>query len=208
MNFFLEGFLLQSGLILGLGAQNLFVLDAGIRRRKHLLIATVCSICDVLLIGVGVLGAASAFIAIPALKITFGVLGVAFLAYYAILKLIEGIRGAAPVKTEQHVAYSSKRAIMAALGFSLLNPHVYLDTVVLVGGYASKHDALVDRAYFGAGAGGFSVLWFYGLALLSSVFAPMLTKPAAMRVLALAAGSVLSWLSFKLGSEVYSWIIT
>lgn len=208
MNFFLEGFLLQSGLILGLGAQNLFVLDAGIRRRKHLLVATVCSACDVLLIGIGVLGAASAFIAIPTLKIIFGVLGVGFLSYYAILKLVEGVRGVVPVKMEQHAPYSSKRAVMAALGFSLLNPHVYLDTVVLIGGYASKHEALIDRAYFGAGAGGFSVLWFYGLAFLSSIFAPILTKPTAMRVLALAAGSVLSWLSFKLGAEVYSWIIT
>lgn len=206
MNFFIEGFALQAGLILGLGAQNLFVLEAGIRRSRHQLIAAVCSVCDVLLILVGVLGAASAFIAIPLLKICFGVLGVLFLAYYAFKKLREGLAGNLDQAVNSTVfVISTKKAIITALGFSLLNPHVYLDTIVLIGGYASKHEEVSKRLFFGAGAGTFSILWFFALANLSATFAPVLTKPRSMRIISLCAGAVLSYLTYKLGSEVLSW---
>lgn len=204
LSHFIEGFVLQAGLILGLGAQNLFVLDAGIRKQRHYLIASVCSICDVLLIALGVLGAASIFLAYPLLKIIVGALGVAFLAYYAVLKLWEAWRGVKIEKNVEAKSFSRRRAVMLALAFSVLNPHVYLDTVVLIGGYATKFEALYERALFGAGAGFFSTLWFFGLATLSAAFGKVLMQPKAMRILSLLAGCVLSWLAIKLGFEVFA----
>lgn len=206
MNYFIEGFLLQAGLILGLGAQNLFVLDMGMRRQHHLLIATICIVCDVLLIALGVLGAAAIFLAIPILKKVFGVLGVGFLAFYALLKLKEAIFFSPQKIHSAHKVFSRKKAIMAALAFTLLNPHVYLDTVILIGGYATKHREISARAFFGAGAGFFSLLWFYGLVILSAMLAPLLKSERAMRILSLMAGIVLGVLSYKLGGEVYSWL--
>ncbi len=206
MNFFLEGFVLQAGLILGLGAQNIFVLDCGIRRTHHNLIAAVCSLCDFLLILVGVLGAASVFISIPLLKIIFGVLGVSFLAYYAMKKLLEAYQNRFEQHTTKIKSFSAKKAVALSLGFSLLNPHVYLDTVILIGGYASKYEALNARLNFGLGASVFSMIWFFSLANLSAYLGPILTTPKAMRIVSLCAGLVLSWLSVKLSLEVLSWI--
>jgi L-lysine exporter family protein LysE/ArgO len=92
MNQFIEGFLLQASLILALGAQNLFVLESGLKRQRHLLVALICSICDTVLIAVGVAGAASIFVQVPSLKICSGALGVLFLIYYGVKKILEGFR--------------------------------------------------------------------------------------------------------------------
>lgn len=206
MNFFFEGFFLQAGLILGLGAQNIFVLESGISRSHHQFVAFVCSLCDLILILFGVLGAATLFIAFPTLKIIFGILGVAFLAFYGLRKLYEAFDTTSLSKLKANKTVSLKKALMLTLGFSLLNPHVYLDTLVLIGGYASKHSALQDRLFFGLGASFFSMLWFFALANLSSVMSPLLVKPKAMRLVNLSAGCVLSWLGYKLGREVLSWL--
>lgn len=204
MNYFFEGFLLQAGLILGLGAQNLFVIDVGIRKRSHILIASVCALCDALLIALGVLGAATIFIQVPWLKFGLGVLGVGFLVVYALMKIREGLFPH-KVKHQDLGNFTPKKAIALALGFSLLNPHVYLDTVILIGGYASKFLEFEKRIYFGAGAASFSTLWFFGLAILSSSLGKLLTKPNALRILNFGAGIVLMALGLKLGQEVYSW---
>ncbi len=88
---FLQGFFLQASLILALGAQNIFVLNCGLQRQRHLLVALLSSLCDMTLILIGVLGVASVFVQVPLLKIGFGVLGVGFLAYYGVLKLKEAL---------------------------------------------------------------------------------------------------------------------
>lgn len=206
MNPFFEGFLLQASLILALGAQNIFVLESGLKRRRHLLVATVCSICDVLLITVGVLGAASIFIQIPLLKMAFGTIGVLFLLFYGFKKLMEGFRPSTSRPQESQPADSVKQVILLSLGFSLLNPHVYLDTVILVGGYAAKFASIEPRFQFGAGASAFSVLWFFGLAFFASAMSTLLNNPKAMRVVSLVSGLVLILLSWKLGRDVWGWI--
>ncbi len=89
MNQFAEGLFLQASLVLALGAQNIFVLESALRRRRHIVVAVVSTLCDTFLIFLGVLGAATVFIQIPWLKILFGALGVAFLFYYGFLKLNE-----------------------------------------------------------------------------------------------------------------------
>ena len=204
---FLQGFFLQASLILALGAQNIFVLNSGLRKQRHLLVALVSSICDTLLVFVGVLGVATFFIQFPILKISLGIIGVLFLFYYGVLKLREAKNGTEISLASQQVI-SAKQVILASLGFSLLNPHVYLDTVVLIGGYSSKFNQLSERFYFGAGASVFSTIWFFGLALLASLGSRLLKNPKAMRLVSLVSGLILVALSIKLGSDVLAWIRT
>ncbi len=205
LSVFFQGFLLQASLILALGAQNIFVLNAGLRRQHPLLVATVSTLCDVLLIFVGVLGVASVFVQIPALKIGLGILGAGFLLYYGILKLREAKDGV----TQQSASFattSRKQTLLTTIGFSLLNPHVYLDTVVLIGGYSTKFHDFSDRFYFGAGASAFSAIWFTALVLLASMGSNLLQNKNAMRTISLISGLILCALAIKLGADVLAWI--
>lgn len=205
LSIFFQGFLLQASLILALGAQNIFVLNSGLRRERHLLVAFVSSVCDTLLVFIGVLGVATVFVQFPYLKIGLGAVGVAFLLYYGLLKLKEVKDGVTLAQSSQQ-ATTVKQTVLTSMGFSLLNPHVYLDTVVLIGGYSSKFAQLSERFYFGAGASTFSALWFFGLAILASVISRFLNNPKAMRTVSLISGLILVLLSFKLGSDVLSWV--
>ena len=202
---FIQGYLLQASLILALGAQNIFVLHSGLRRQRHWLVATVSSICVTLLVFVGVLGVATIFAQIPLLKISLGIVGVLFLFYYGILKLTEAKNGVQISQSSDRVM-TAKQAILASLGFSLLNPHVYLDAVVLIGGYSSQFAEINERFYFGAGASVFSTIWFFGLASLASFGSRLLNNPRAMRYVSLISGLILIFLSVKLGMDVAKWV--
>jgi len=204
---FLQGFFLQASLILALGAQNIFVLNSGLSQQRHLLVASVSSICDTLLVFIGVLGVATVFTQFPFLKIILGIIGVGFLFVYGLIKIKESKNG---INTSLQMAQtvSARQAIMTSLGFSLLNPHVYLDTVVLIGGYSSKFDLLMDRFIFGFGASLFSTIWFFGIAMLASMSSRLLNNKNAMRIISFISGLILIGLAFKLGSDVLSWIKT
>lgn len=207
MENFLNGFFLQSSLILGLGAQNIFVLESGLKKQRHHLVATVCSICDALLIAVGVIGAATIFVKFPLLKISFGIFGIIFLVYYGARKLYEGITSKKEKLDGNFIKgkISAKKVIMLSLWFSLLNPHVYLDTVVLIGGYSAKYPDINDRMLFGLGASTFSILWFFGLAEFSSAMGRFLKNENSMRYIQVASGIILLFLSYKLSLDVLYW---
>ena len=192
-------------LILALGAQNIFVLNSGLRRQRHFLVALVSSVCDTLLILIGVLGVATFFIQFPILKIGLGIVGVVFLFFYGFLKLKEAKNGVEILQSTKK-ATTIKQTILASLGFSLLNPHVYLDTVVLIGGYSSQFNHFLDRLFFGLGASSFSTIWFFGLVFLASLFSEFLNNPKAMRFVSLISGLILILLAIKLGGDVTDWI--
>ncbi len=122
---FLEGFVLQASLILALGAQNIFILNSGLRRHRHLFVAGICSICDFILILLGVLGFASLFLQVPLLKIFLGLVGVIFLIYYGLLKILEGRKGFR-IEDVAVGRSSLKETFFLSLSFSLLNPHAIL----------------------------------------------------------------------------------
>ena len=202
----IQGFLLQASLILALGAQNIFVLNSGLRKKRHFLVALVSSICDTTLIFVGVLGVDTFFIQCPILKISLGIAGVSFLFFYGAMKINES-RNTIDITTTSSDTTNFWQTIFASLAFSLLNPHVYLDTIVLVGGYSSKFSVLSERFFFGLGASSFSTLWFFGLAFSASLFGSFLNNQKAMRMVSLVSGIILVLLALKLGAEVTHWII-
>lgn len=201
---FVEGLVLQASLIFALGAQNLFVLESGMRRQYPLVVSFVCFICDLILIMLGVAGAATLLSKLPYVKIVIGGLGVAFLFQYGMSKIF-----ARPVEAGSQELLNQRkdlrRSILLAITFSILNPHAYLDAFVLIGGYSAKYTELNERLSLGFGAACFSGIWFVMLSSASSYIQPLLADPIRMRRVLSAAGFVLVLLSGKLGLDVFRW---
>lgn len=187
---FAQGIGLGGSLIIAIGAQNAYVLRQGLRREFALPVATVCFLCDVVLIALGAGGFGSLVAAFPALTRVAAWGGAAFLAWYGFRALRSALAPGALETDGAARAPSRSRAVLTALALSLLNPHVYLDTVVLIGGIAGQYGA-ASRPWFAAGAMSASLLWFYGLALGAGRLAPLFKKPAAWRILDLVICAVM-----------------
>jgi L-lysine exporter family protein LysE/ArgO len=193
---FAQGFAASGALIVAIGAQNAFVLRQGLKREHVLAVVSVCALSDVLLIGLGVGGVGLAVQQDPGLLLLARVAGAAFLAAYGFWAARRALRGAS-----MHVAangpMSLRAALAACLAFTYLNPHCWLDTVVLLGAIAGQYEP-AQRGWFGAGACTASVLWFallgYGARRLSRWFA----QPAAWRVLDAAVALVMWGLALSL----------
>ena len=202
---FLEGFLLQASLIMALGAQNLFVLESGMRRQYHLTVSFVCFLCDLTIIMFGVMGAATLFHHFPAFKIVVGIVGIIFLLQYGIGKLRnpkEDIYLSDVIKEK-----SLRSSVLRAIGFSIINPHAYLDGIVLIGGYSSKYAELPLRIGVGLGAASCSLIWFLILSSASGMMMPLFQDPRRMRWVMGTAGVVLIFLSARLSVDVYGWLL-
>src|ERR1700754_2220373 len=174
------GFGTGLSLIVAIGAQNAFVLRQGIRRHAVLAVVAICAASDAVLIALGVAGVGSVVHARPGVLTVVGLAGGTFLVCYGVLALRRVFRPAALTAGDAPVA-STRRAVLTCLTMTWLNPHVYLDTVLLVGSIAATHGAL--RWDFGFGAVLASICWFaalgFGARLLSGFFA----RPSAWRLL-------------------------
>ncbi len=178
---FLTGLATGAGLIIAIGAQNAFVLSQGIRREYHWPIAGLCGLIDALLITLGIAGMGVLISDSPLLLtlVTWG--GAAFLLWYGANALRSALKtGSLEVQTR---GLSSLRgALLTTLALSLLNPHVYLDTVILLGSIGGRYPD-EGRYWFGAGAALFSFIWFFSLSLGARWLAPLFQKPLAWRIL-------------------------
>jgi L-lysine exporter family protein LysE/ArgO len=190
----LKGFGLGAGLIIAIGAQNAYVLRQGIRREHILLISTICFMCDATLISIGAAGFGYLVSSVPSLDRIAAWGGAAFLAAYGVRAFYSALRpgslDAGPDGREAQRAGSAWAAAGVTLALSLLNPHVYLDTVVLLGSIAGQFQG-VQRMWFAVGAVIASAVWFYGLGLGARWLAPLFRKPVAWRVLDLLIGCVM-----------------
>ncbi|HPE04754.1 MAG TPA: LysE/ArgO family amino acid transporter [Thauera sp.] len=181
-NVYFNGFLLTLGLIMAIGAQNAHVLRQGLRGEHVLLTIGVSAACDILLIGLGIAGVGSLFVANPDLMTVARYGGAAFLVWYGTRALLSALRGGRALDLAEHKRMSRGQALLAAAGFSLLNPHAYLDTVVLLGSIGSQQ-AEDLRPLFAAGAISASIVWFLLLGYGARLLAPLFAKPVAWRVL-------------------------
>lgn len=197
-----QGFALSLGLIVAIGAQNVFVLTQGARGRRPWLVAGVCTACDGLLIAAGVGGVGSLAAGAPLASGLLSLGGAGFLAVYGCRALRNALRGESLGLEDDASPPGLRGILLTALGVSLLNPHALLDTVVLIGGLSSRLDQ-AGRLGFGLGAVLASACWFFSLSLGGRLLAPVLRSPKAWRVLdalvcltmwALAAGLVGGWL--------------
>ena len=179
---FTTGFALSATLIIAIGAQNAFVLRQGIRKEHVAPIVAFCALADFVLMGAGVLGLASVLGNSPALVALLTAAGSGFLVWYGVRALRrasmpQSLRAANGVEP-----LSLGNALAQAAGFTLLNPHVYLDTVLLVGSIGTRQPPDM-RVWFVGGAACASGVWFTTLGYGARLLAPVFARPRAWQVL-------------------------
>ncbi|MFI8360033.1 LysE/ArgO family amino acid transporter [Streptomyces sp. NPDC085612] len=191
----LAGFGTGLSLIVAIGAQNAFVLRQGARRHAVFAVVAICAVSDALLIALGVAGVGAFVTAWPGALTVVGLAGGTFLVCYGVLAARRVLRpdpgaaltadGAAPLPG------SVRRAVLTCLAMTWLNPHVYLDTVLLVGSLAADRGDL--RWAFGIGACLASLIWFASLGYGARLLSGLLARPSAWRVLdALVAATMVT----------------
>ncbi len=178
---FFKGFVTSAALIIAIGAQNAFVLRQGIKREHVLPIVLVCGFSDALLIGLGIAGLGTLVQQSPVLLALARYGGAAFLIWYGLMAARRAFT-AESLQLDAAPPMTLKAALAACLAFTYLNPHCWLDTVVLLGSISSQQpDGL--RWVFGAGALLASFVWFFSLGFGARLLAPLFAKPIAWKLL-------------------------
>jgi L-lysine exporter family protein LysE/ArgO len=175
------GFGTGLSLIVAIGAQNAFVLRQGVRRDAVLAVVGICALSDVVLIALGVGGVGALVVAWPGALTAVGWIGGLFLLGYGALASRRVVRPGGALRAEGEAAGSRRRAVLTCLALTWLNPHVYLDTVFLLGSVAADRGPL--RWTFGLGAALASLVWFAALGFGARFLGRFLARPAAWRVL-------------------------
>ncbi|MDA7424714.1 LysE/ArgO family amino acid transporter [Thalassococcus lentus] len=188
------GFTLGFSLILAIGAQNAFVLRQGLRRSHVLPVVLVCAISDALLIAAGVAGFGALANSVPWLEQAMRLFGAAFLIWYGARTLLSAWRGGQSMQLGQE-AGSLRGAVLTCLALTWLNPHVYLDTVVLLGSISAQYD---NRLAFALGAMTASFVFFFSLGFGARALAPLFAKPKAWQWLDLLVGLTMWAIALKL----------
>jgi len=179
---FTTGFALSATLIIAIGAQNAFVLRQGLRQEHVLIIVAFCALADLLLIGAGVAGVARVLGEAPRLTLALTAGGTLFLAWYGIRALARARRANSMAVAEATSRISLRNAVAQAAGFTFLNPHVYLDTVLLMGSIGARQPADL-RFWFVGGAAAASGAWFTTLGFGARLLRPVFRTPRAWQVL-------------------------
>jgi L-lysine exporter family protein LysE/ArgO len=193
---FTKGFALSAGLIIAIGAQNMFVLRQGLKREHVLPIVLFCALADATLIVAGVSGLGGALTLIPGLSLVLALGGAAFLGWYGLSALRRAVSPSALVVGDE-VDISLGAALAGSAAFTFLNPHVYIDTVMLMGAVGASLPPL-GRPLFMTGAALASLVWFSSLGFGARFLAPLFSRPAAWRVLDLCIGVMMLTLAASL----------
>lgn len=183
-------------LIIAIGAQNAFVLRQGLLRQHAGVVVAVCSVSDLVLIVAGVAGIGTVVERAPEAITVVRWLGVAFLTWYGVASLLRARRSDALRAADRGTA-SRRTALVTALALTWLNPHVYLDTVLLLGSIAGTHGD-PGRWWFALGACVASIGWFAGLGYGARLAAPRLASPRAWQVLDVVIGVVMLAIAARL----------
>ncbi|MCB1310662.1 MAG: amino acid transporter [Sedimentitalea sp.] len=192
----LSGFALGFSLILAIGAQNAFVLRQGLRREHVFAVCLACALSDALLIAAGVAGFGALAGAAPWIEPAMRFGGAAFLLWYGARSLIGAWRGGEALLAAREDTRASLAATLGTvLALTWLNPHVYLDTVVLIGSVSSQY---ADRLAFGIGAVSASFVFFFSLGYGARLLAPLFARPRAWQVLDTGIGLVMWAIAAKL----------
>ncbi|WP_371776638.1 LysE/ArgO family amino acid transporter [Streptomyces sp. NBC_01438] len=199
----IAGFSTGLSLIVAIGAQNAFVLRQGVRRQAVLAVVGICAASDAALIALGVAGLGTVVAAWPSVLTAVGLAGGGYLLCYGALAARRALHPASgqALTTEGASTGSIRTAVLTCLALTWLNPHVYLDTVLLLGSVAAERGSL--RWVFGFGAILASLVWFAGLAYGARLLSGILNRPAAWRILdALVALTMLTMGAMLLARSV------
>ena len=178
-------------MIIPIGAQNAYVLNQGIKRNHHLTTATVCSLCDVLFISLGIFGGGALLSSNETLLLAVTLGGIAFLTIYGTMSLKSAFASPGSAEQQQESMARGRRAvILGALAVTVLNPHLYLDTVVILGSIGGQFEGY-DRIAFATGTIMASFVWFYSLSIGAAKLGPTLSKPRVKRGIDLAVAAMM-----------------
>jgi len=200
LSYYLQGLMLGAALILPLGPQNAFVMNQGIRRQYHIMTALLCTLSDVALICAGVFGGSALLMQSPWLLalVTWG--GVLFLLWYGFGALKTAFSPDIDLENAQALRQGRGQIIATMLAVTWLNPHVYLDTFVVLGSLGGQL-AEMPKRWFALGTISASFFWFFSLALLAAWLAPRLRTATAQRVINSLVGLVMWFIALKLAAE-------
>jgi L-lysine exporter family protein LysE/ArgO len=185
---FLPGLLTGLSLIIAIGAQNAFVIRQGLAKSHVLLVVVICAASDALLIFLGTGGLGALIQSQPRALEVIRWFGVAYLTYFGLKTLRMAIRSGV-ISIEGAPSISRSAAIASVLGFTFLNPHVYLDTVILLGSISNQFQS--DRWYFALGASLGSILWFSALGFGAQAASRFMAKPIFWKVLDYIIASIM-----------------
>lgn len=194
---YLSGAGLGASLIMAIGAQNAFVLRQGLKRRHVGIVVTICAFIDVLLIALGVGGMGALIARAPFLLEVIRWAGAAFVFLYGLRAFLAAWRGPGHLDASNGDSQTALSAASTVLALSLLNPHVYLDTVVLLGGIGAQR-GWPGNAWFAAGAMCSSIVWFTALGFGARFLEPWFQKDVSWRVLDVFVGCVMWWIAAAL----------
>ena len=200
LSIFLAGFLLGGSLIVAIGAQNAFILRQGLLDRHVFVLCLICALSDAVLIAAGVGGLGAIVASSPGAVRIVSVAGAVFLAAYSLLAFRRALRPGA-LEAAKRGETALWPAILACLAFTFLNPHVYLDTVLLVGGLSGQYSG-TGRLAFALGAMAASFVWFFGLGYGARLLQPIFARPRSWQVLDVLIGLVMASLALSLALSV------
>ncbi|MDO4694576.1 MAG: LysE/ArgO family amino acid transporter [Eikenella sp.] len=202
--YYLKGLMLCAGLIVAIGAQNAYVLRQGLLKQHVALVVAFCCVCDMLLIGAGVWGLGKLAAWSPWLlqAVTWG--GALFLFAYGLLAAKRAWQGGGHLvlDTEHTRPQPAGKVLATVAAMTLLNPHVYLDTVMLIGGVAAGF-AATEKWAFWLGAASMSVLWFCGLGFGARLLQPLFRREGVWRLLDTLIALMMAYLGIGLLRSVW-----
>lgn len=190
------GFILTTSLIIAIGAQNAFILRQGLLRSHVFVLCLICALCDTVLVAAGILGFGTLVKQAQWLLALVTVGGALFLFFYGSMAFRRTLKPDA-MQVETDGSIGLKAAVLTCLALTLLNPHVYLDTVILVGGLSARYQGY-ERLFFGVGASLGSFLWFFALGYGARLLVPLFQRRVAWVVLDLLIGCVMWGIAARL----------
>lgn len=197
LTFIFKGMGMSAGLIMAIGSQNAHVLRMGLRREHVGLTVFICILCEIVLISTGIAGIGGLISQQPMLLTIARCGGAAFLCWYGVRSLRAAMHEQSMVTGGVDVRLTTGKAALAVLAVTLLNPHVYLDTVVLLGAVGGQQPG-VGKYWFAVGAILNAMIWYLALGFGARLLAPWFAKPAAWRILDSLIGTVMLLLAVNL----------
>lgn len=187
----IKGFTLGASFIIAIGSQNAFVLRQGLRKEFVFTICTICFLCDAILILLGVGGFGQLVASSETLMLIARWGGALFLFFYGIRSFRSACKNEVMnVDASDKTASGQTWAVATTLALTLLNPHVYLDTVILLGSIAGQYPES-ERLFFAAGAVAASMVWFYGLGYGARILTPLFQKHLSWKILDVLIGTIM-----------------
>ncbi|CAK4070917.1 LysE/ArgO family amino acid transporter [Vibrio sp. 16] len=205
----LQGFGLGASMIIPIGAQNAYVLNQGIKRQHHLTTASICSFLDIVFISLGIFGGGALLSKNETLLMLVTLGGIAFLTLYGSLSLKSAFSTQSNETKENQTLRGKRAVILGALAVTVLNPHLYLDTVVILGSIGGQFEGQ-DRISFALGTMMASLVWFYSLSIGAAKLGPVLSQPRVKQGIDIAVAIMMYAIALMLALELFTmfgWVI-